>query len=80
MADESVILEKIESLTKLFDERTGAIGRDIAEIKNCHITQNKRVRKNRDDIIRLQTWVSLVGGSELLAVVAFTGLKLCGII
>ena len=57
-----------------------AVASDVAEIKKATIIQNNRVRKNENDIVRLQTWVSLVGGSELLAVVAFTALKLAGLI
>ena len=56
------------------------VASDVAEIKKTTVIQNNRVRKNENDIVRLQTWVSLVGGSELLAVVAFTALKLAGLI
>ena len=53
---------------------------DVSEIKGDVKAQNDRVHKNKESLIRLDTWVKLVAGGEVIGAATLCILKMTGLI
>jgi len=56
------------------------VAEDVSEIKKDVKAQNQRVHTNKESIIRLDTWVKLVAGGEVIGAATLCILKLTGVI